>query len=325
MRICLINPPRIHPKSWGKPTVYQPWDIAYVAALLEARHKVNIIDAPTEGSNHLECIDETKVRVGLKNKEIEYRIKQWSPDIVGINIPFSGWSKAAYEVASLTKNVDKNIVTVLSGLHPSTRPLVCLDQQNVDFVVIGEPEYTMFELVNALEQEIKQDFKEIKGIGFTKNQGKIITAPRPVIQDLDSLPFPARHLLPMDMYFEAAKEEPLRGVINKPWASMITSRGCPYSCVFCFHHNVMGRKWRGRSPENVVCEIEDLVETYKIRQIDFNDINMTQDKKRTEDICDLIVERGLDIEWFTPDGLRADTLDENLLVKMSKSGCKKIH
>jgi anaerobic magnesium-protoporphyrin IX monomethyl ester cyclase len=324
MRVCLINPPRIHPKSWGKPTVYQPWEIAYVAALLERQHEVSIIDAPTEGRKNLEQIDETKYRVGLKNKEIEDRIRRWSPDVVGINIPFSGWSKAAFEVASLAKSVDKDIITVLNGLHPSARPVVCLTQPNVDFVVIGEPEHIMFELAGALEQGSTRGLKKIKGIAFTKNGEKIITAPRPVIQDLDSLPFPARHLLPMDMYFAAAKEEPLRGVIRKPWAAMITSRGCPHNCVFCSAHIVMGRQWRGRSPENVVCEIEQLVNTYSIQQIDFNDNNMTLDKKRMENICDLIVERGLDIEWYTPDGLRADTLDENLLTKMSASGCKKI-
>jgi radical SAM superfamily enzyme YgiQ (UPF0313 family) len=182
----------------------------------------------------------------------------------------------------------------------------------------------MFELVAALEQGITGDLEKIRGIGFIENGKTVITPPRPEIQDLDSLPFPARHLLPMDTYFVAVKEEPLRGVICKPWAAMITSRGCPYTCVFCSVHTVMGRQWRGRSPENVVEEIEQLVNTYHIKQIDFNDNNMSLDKKRMETICDLIVERGLDIEWYTPDGLRADTLDENLLTKMRASGCKKI-
>ena len=94
---------------------------------------------------------------------------------------------------------------------------------------------------------------------------------------------------------------------------MLTSRGCPYHCVFCSVHTVMGRKWRGRSPENVVDEIEQLVHTYRIKQIDFGDDNMTLDKRRMETICNLIVKRGLDIEWYTPNGVRADTLDENLL------------
>ena len=86
----------------------------------------------------------------------------------------------------------------------------------------------------------------------------------------------------------------------------------------------MGKKWRARDPENVVDEIEQLIHTYDIKQIDFIDENMTLDQKRMETICDLIVERGLDIDWYTPNGVRADALDENLLIKMKASGCKKI-
>jgi anaerobic magnesium-protoporphyrin IX monomethyl ester cyclase len=324
MRVCLINPPRIQPKLWGKPSILQPLDIAYVAAVLEKQHAVQIIDAPNEGWQHLEEIDGTKYRQGLTNKEISGRIKQWSPDVVGITIPFSGWWNPASEVASIVKGIDKGIITVLSGLHPSARPADCLMQSNIDFVVIGEAEITMLELVGALEQRIDEGLKKIKGIGYVKNGETVITSPRPVIQDLDSLPFPARHLLPMEVYFAAVKEIPLRGEIRRPWTTMVTSRGCPYSCVFCSIHTVMGRKWRGRSPENVVDEIEQLVRVYRVKQIDFGDENMTLDKKRMANICELIVKRGLDIEWFTPNGVRADTLDENLLAKMKASGCRKI-
>lgn len=324
MRICLINPPRLHPKSWGKPNVFQPLELAYVAALLEKEHKVTIIDAPTEGRLNLEEVDETKYRVGLSRQEIEDRLRRWSPDVVEIHIPFSGWWKTAYEVVSAVKSIDKDITTVLSGLHPSARPAESLMHLNTDFVVIGEAEYTMRELAGALENETKARLKEIRGIGYIENGKPVITPSRPAIQDLDALPFPARHLLPMEEYFAAVKEVPLRGEIRKPWTAMMTSRGCPHTCVFCSIHVVMGRKWRGRSPENVVDEIEHIVNTYRIKQIDFVDDNMTLDKKRMENICDLIVERGVNIEWYTPNGIRADSLDENLLRKMKASGCKKI-
>jgi anaerobic magnesium-protoporphyrin IX monomethyl ester cyclase len=324
MRICLINPPRIQPKLWGKPSAFQPLDIAYVAALLERQNEVCIIDAPTEGWRNLEEIDGKRYRLGLTNKEISARIKQWSPDLVVITVPFSGWSKTAFDVASAAKSINKDISTVLIGLHPSARPVECLMHPNVDFVVIGEPEQTVFELARVLEQGKVENLKKVRGIAFIKNGKTIVTPPRPAIQDLDSLPFPARHLLPMEAYFAAVKENPVRGEIRKQWAAMITSRGCPYNCVFCTIHTVMGKKWRARSPENVVDEIEQLVYTYHIKQIDFSDENMTLDKKRMEAICDLIVKKGLDIEWYAPNGVRADTLDENLLTKMKASGCKKI-
>ena len=211
---------------------------------------------------------------------------------------------------------------MLDGLHPTARSIECLSDPNVDFVVRGEGEQTISELVGALEQGKHKRLEKIKGIGFIKNGKTIITPPRPEIQDLDSLPFPARHLLPMETYFEAVKENPIRGVIRKRWAIMTTSRGCPHECIFCSNHIVMGRKWRARSPEKVVEEIEQLVDTYKIEQIDFYDDNMTLKKKRVIEICDLIKERGLDIEWYVPTGVRADTLDEELLTKMKASGCR---
>ncbi|MCW4016563.1 MAG: B12-binding domain-containing radical SAM protein [Candidatus Bathyarchaeota archaeon] len=320
----MINPPRIQPKVWGEPNVFQPVEIAYVAAVLEKQHKVSIIDTPTEGRKNLESIDDATYRVGLSTKDITDRIKRWSPDVVGINMPYSGWSRTTFELASAIKSVDKDIITVLDGTHPSARPADCLAHQGVDFVVIGEREQTTLELVGELEQGFTQDFKKIKGIAYLKDEKTVITAPRPKITDLDSLPFPARHLLPMSTYFDAVRENPLRGVIHKPWAAMMTSRGCPHECVFCSVHLTMGRQWRGRSPENVIEELEQLVDTYHIKQIDFTESNIALDKKRMENICDLIVEHGIDIEWYTPDGLRADTVDENLLRKMKRSGCKKI-
>jgi magnesium-protoporphyrin IX monomethyl ester (oxidative) cyclase len=291
--------------------------------VLEKAHEVCIIDAPTEGWRNLQDADRATYRVGLSNTEIADKIKRWSPDVVVIEIPFSGWSKTAFEVASIVKGVNKDIITVLEGQHPSARPEDCLANPNTDFVVIGEPENAIFELVDALGKETR-DLKKIRGIGFVKNGVPVITAPRPLLEDLDSLPFPARHLLPIEEYYAAVKENPLRGEINKPWTIMITSRGCPYDCVFCTHHIVWGRKWRGRSPENVVDELEQVIKTYHVKQIDFLDDNMTLDRKRMENICDLIVKRGLRVEWFTPNGVRADTLDEKLLRKMKRSGCKKI-
>ena len=126
---------------------------------MEKKHGVSIIDAPTEGWKNLTELDETKYRVGLSDQTIAERVKQWNPDVVVIEIPFSGWSKTAFEVVHAVKAVNKKIVIVLMGQHPSARPEACLSDSEVDFVVIGEPENTVFELVEALEAG-KQDFSE---------------------------------------------------------------------------------------------------------------------------------------------------------------------
>ncbi|MDR0492922.1 MAG: B12-binding domain-containing radical SAM protein [Nitrososphaerota archaeon] len=323
MRVCLINPPRIQPKAWGRPNVFPPIVMASIASVLEKNHQVTIIDTPTEGWNNLIELDATKYRVGLSAETIADRIKCWRPDVVIVEIPFSGWSKTAYEVVTITKNVDKNISVVLFGLHPSSRPKDCLQNSEADFVVIGEPELTLSELILALEQK-KTDLSSIDGLGYKKTDTIILNRSRDVIEDLDTLPMPARHLLPMQVYADAVKENPLRGEITKPNTIVITSRGCPFNCVFCTHSILWGKKWRPRSPKNVVDELEHVIKTYGIKQIDFADDNMTWDPKRIAEICELIVERGLHFEWFTPNGVRADTLNEELLGKMKQAGCKKI-
>jgi anaerobic magnesium-protoporphyrin IX monomethyl ester cyclase len=323
MRVCLVNPPRIQPKAWGKPNVFPPIVMAITASVLESKkHIVSIIDAPTEGWENLLSLDETKYRVGLSAEVIESRIKEWKPDVVIVEIPFSGWSKTAYEVVSIAKTVNKDIWVILFGLHPSSRPEDCLLNPDVDFVVIGEPEYTIAELVEAMEKQ--KSFRGIKGLGFRDNGKIVLTDKRRFIQDLDELPLPARHLLPMDVYAKAVKVNPLRGEITKPNTIVITSRGCPFNCVFCTHCILWGKQWRARSAVNVVDELEQITKKYGIKQVDFADDNLTWDRTRMENICDLIVKRGLRFEWFTPNGVRADTLDEALLRKMKRAGCKKI-
>ena len=325
MRVCLINPPRIQPKLWGKPAAFQPLDIAYVAAFLEKDHAVSIIDCPTEGWRNLQEIDGAKYRLGLTKQEIADRVRQWKPDLVIITVPFSGWWRTAFEAAQAVKSVDSAIKTALIGLHPSAKPLESLAHPDIDFVVMGEPELTVQELVGVLEKgATNADLRKVKGLGFTVDGEVIINPRREVIQDLDSLPFPARHLLPMKELFEAVKKTPIRGEIRKPCARVLTSRGCPNNCIFCSNHIVMGKQWRGRSPENVVDELEQVVKTYGVKQVDFEDDNLTFNKKRMEAICDLIVQRGLDIEWYTPNGVRADRLDAEMLGKMRRCGCQRI-
>jgi magnesium-protoporphyrin IX monomethyl ester (oxidative) cyclase len=323
MRVCLINPPRIQPKVWGKPSVFPPIIIATVAAVLEAKHKVSIIDAPTEGADELLSLDESKYRVGLSAEELTKRIEDWKPDVVVIEIPFSGWSKTAFEVASIAKSVNREIRVVLFGLHPSARPNECLENVDVDFVVVGEPEITISELVDSLEAKT-QDFSGIDGLGYRFKGKSIQTKKRALIKDLDTLPFPAHHLLPYQKMFKVLKRDHLRGEVSKPWTLIISSRGCPNSCVFCTAHLMWGHVWRARSPKNVVDEIEYITKNFGIKQMDFLDENLTLDRKRMMEICDLMIQRGIKVEWFTPSGVRADRLDEELLRKMKRAGCKKI-
>lgn len=326
MKICLINPPLKTEQGVGKVPTFQPLGLAYVAAMIEKEHDVCIIDANVEGCNR-DGTSGAILTTGLDSEELKDRIRDFEPDLVGITVPFSVNAASSLETASLVKAVRREIVTVFGGPHPTIRPVETLSHPDVDIVVIGEGEHTISELVEAIETRALDRLHDVKGICFSDGSRPVVTEPRPMITDLDSLPFPARHLLPMKKYFEAYEEgESARSLytFHSRWASMITSRGCPFKCNFCSIYLSMGNSFRERSPENVLLEIDQLVNRFGVRHINFEDDNLTFDRKRVYDICSDMVKRDYNLTWSTPNGIRADIIDAELVQMMARSGCKRV-
>jgi anaerobic magnesium-protoporphyrin IX monomethyl ester cyclase len=325
-KVLLINPPHIQKLGLYPKLVFQPIGLGYIASVLEKEgYRVSILDALGLSWKNVWKLNEKKQLTGLNYDQIKKQIKSISPDIVGIGAPFTLQAKSSYLVADLVKSIDKKIITVMGGPHVTSFPHECLEKASIDFVVIGEGELSFLELTNRLLEGQKK-FQNILGIGF-KNDNKIfINAPRAPIKDLDKIPFPARHLLPMEEYFKAAKamRTGRKEIYWKRGVALFSSRGCPFKCTFCISHLLWTRIWRARTPENVVSEIEELVRKYKVNHIHFEDDNLTMSKERIDRICDLIFERNLKITWDTPNGIRADTINEETLIKMKKSGCKEI-
>lgn len=317
MRVLLIYPPTTIYGA-GKIEPHAPLGLAYTAAVLEKEgYQVKILDALAEGAENVRRRGKM-TRVGLSDNEIKRRIKEYGPDIVGVSVMFTAFAQDAHNVAKLIKKVNPKLSIVFGGAHPSIDPKAILKDKNVDIVVKGEGEITFLNLVRTLEKN--KDYSAITGITFRKGR-KIIANPlRPFIKDLDTLPFPARHLLPMKVYSEPEEEF----VMREPVASMITSRGCPMNCVYCSIHSIWGHTWRGRNPQKVADEIEHLIRDYGIREIHFQDDSMSVNKKRMNEICDEIIGRKIDIKWATPNGIAHWTLDKPLLTKMKKAGCYRI-
>lgn len=324
MKVLLINPPNSVLAKWNLPLhIFQPLGIAYIAAILEkAGYEVKILDALALGWRNERVIEGIKY-VGLTQEQIAKEIKEYSPDVVGIAFLFTPQAREAHETAKTTKRVEPNIFVMAGGAHATTLPENVLSNPNIDCVVMGEGEYTVLELIQNLKNN--KSWHEIQGIAYREKNDRIVKTPaRPAIENLDDLPFPAYHLLPMEIYFKAAKKvKSARSIstFGKKWATIITSRGCPFSCIFCTVHLVMKRGWRARSPENVVAEIENLIKNYGIEHLDIEDDNFTLKEERVKKILDSIIEKKIDIEWSTPNGIRADAVDEELIEKMKKSGC----
>lgn len=208
---------------------------------------------------------------------------------------------------------NRNKIVVIGGAHATALPEFTLKQTQADFVVVGEGEKTLFELVQAIEKHKSTD--GIRGV-LSSNNGKI--RKREFLEDLNQLPFPDWSEINPQIY----KKAPHGGLVRFfPVAPIITTRGCPYECTFCASPKLWDRNIRYRNPENVVEEIEFLKKDFGIREIHFEDDNFTLNRKHITEICELLIKKEIKISWACPNGVRVDQLDKDLLLLMKRSGC----
>lgn len=272
--------------------------LGYIASTLRSNgHDVRVIDLNNKQESVKERIDNAL---------------DWEPDVIGFSIKTTNLDESC-KIAKFCLKKSNDAFFIAGGPH------ITMEQTNFmreykdifDCAVIGECEITIIELLNVLEKNRKV-IDKVKGIIFyNENEELIRTEPRPLIKDLDTLPFPNYHV------FDSVENDMLTYPI-------ITSRGCPYECVFCLSKCLWGRVWRPRSPENVIEEIKDAKNKYKIKYLDIWDDNFTLNRKRAENICDLMISENLDLQWTLPNGVRADKIDLSLLKKMKKAGCTRI-
>lgn len=317
MKILLIYPP-VSIYGTGKVSPHMPLGLAYIASYLERmKHEVKIIDALAAGKDIVRKKGKL-TQIGLTDKMVENEIKRFNPDVVGISVMFTAFKEDAYRMARIAKKVNKNIVTVMGGAHVSINLKEPLKNKEVDVAVRGEGELTFKSLLDAIKNN--KPLGSVTSIGFKEKRKIVETQATPLVKDLDEIPFPARHLLPMELYDDKSSKFSK----GHPAFTMITSRGCPNHCVYCSIHSVWEHKWRGRSAKNVVDEIEELVNKYSAKEIAFLDDSMSVDKQRMNDICDEIIKRKVKFFWTTPNGIAHWTLDKKLLKKMKKAGCYRI-
>ncbi len=299
-----------------------PLGLGYLAAVLEREGiEVRIVDTLMKGWDAIERIDERVIRIGLPFERIKAIIGEYGPDVVGVNNLFTKQRENAHMIYRAAKDVDSAIVTVAGGAHPTVMPELPLQDANLDYVVLGEGEESFLRLIRCLEG--RGSLSDIDGIGWRSNGHITITPKKRYIEDLDSLPFPSHHLLDMEAYFGLKASHGERR--HERFAPVVSSRGCVARCTFCTADKVWGRRFRYRSPENVVAELRLLKERYGVREVMFEDDNLTLNPGRAERIFDLMIRERLGLEWDTPNGIAVWTLNERLIDKMKESGCYKLN
>jgi anaerobic magnesium-protoporphyrin IX monomethyl ester cyclase len=319
MRVLLLNPPYLAPKEAGLGISF-PLGLAYLAtAAVEGGFDISALDAAAERPAREN--GDGLIRFGLDQDELEKRVAAIKPDLVGIGCFFSSRFPAVLETAKTVKNIDKNIITVTGGIHPSLMPEEVCSYPDIDFVVIGEGERTFVELLERLSDG--GGFEEVDGLAYKTNGDVILNRRKSYIEDLDSLGFPAWDLFDMEKYLTMGEGRWDLGTGR--YAPVVTSRSCPFRCTFCSIHHVMGPKYRAHSPEYVIDMIDTLVKKYDVDEISFEDDNLTYNRERFTSICKGIVERGIHVKWNTPNGVHIGSLDRDSIEWAKRSGCDSLN
>jgi len=255
---------------------YTPTGLASIATIAESLgHKVKIVDLNIEP------------------------LPRDDYDLIGIT-GLSLWKK---QIIETSKKLDRTPV-IVGGPWASLYPYDALSNSSIDYVCVGEGEETFRDFLLYYP-----NIENVESIGYKAKEEVKLNHPRPFINNLDNLPFPAWHLIKLRRYRRV---------------SVVTSRGCPFHCIFCSDHTLLGRRWRARSVLSVVSEIEMLVTKYRVKHITFGDENMTLIPERVEEVCENIIKKGIKAEFDAIQGVRADKLSPKLLGLMKKAGFTEI-
>lgn len=299
-KVLLIEPPYLD--LYGKTELmtkpYFPLGLGYVAASLQkAGHEVRLL-LSSAGRSFYHVVMNT--------------IDDWQPEIVGFSAMTTNFPRAVHLAGRIKQ---KHRVPIMIGGHhvSALKERILLDHPELDFVVYGEGEDTVVELVEHLEGD---GFDHIKGL-IWRDDGKVVTnPPRPLRTDLDNIPFPARNLVDMSKFSTHSH------IAGGKSATILTSRGCPFGCIFCSAHVVDGRKYRPHGVDYVLAEIEELIDRGNVQYIFVQDDTFTLQKDRVLQVCEAIKRR----RYRTRFGCfsRTDVMDEQLATALRRAGFENI-
>lgn len=317
-KLVLINPPQLYLLSQFASFIVPPIGLAYVASYARAKgHEVEVIDAFAEGIKTFTVKGDILLK-GLTKDEITARIPD-DADIVGIYNLFSHAFPMVRELAGNIKRRYPDKPIVIGGVNPTAIPEFIMGSDCFDYVVLGEGELTAASLLECLDAGKEVD--DIDGLVFRKNGRVVKNEKTELIDDLDTLPFPAYDLLPIETYIQAKSPQ---GAWRGRFLPIIPTRGCMHRCKFCTAPKMWKPVWRTRTPKNVVDEMEYFNKKMNVTDFHFEDLTSVSSKEWVLGLCDEIDNRGLKITWQLPNGTRSEVVDGDIIRRMKRSGCTNI-
>lgn len=275
--------------------IFPSLSLLYVAGILEqAGCEVLFIDAHAED---------------LTLEETVARLQAFGPEFIGYTLTTYLFFQSMDWIKAIRELVD--VPVIVGGVHLSIYPRETLTYDAIDYAVTNEAEVALPELLEALVR--KRDLSQVRGIAFKQSDGQVVVTPKAKDCNVDASPFPARQLLDNSLYYSFISQ-------YKNFTCFITSRGCPYKCIFCEQGS---KPFRARSPKNVVDELEICYKEFGIRELDFFDSSFTIRKDRVIAICEEIQRRNLDIVWAAR--TRVDCITDDVLSAMRRGGCNRIY
>ncbi len=273
-----------------------PLGLAYLSAFLKGRNfQVELLDM--QG-------------LLMDSNELIRQIRAFAPDLIGVTA-MTPTLPEALKVAEIGKQVAPGVKVILGGVHPTLDPAGVLESPHVDFVIRGEGEYAFAELADAIQSG--RSPRDIAGVSHKLDGVAVIKDKAPLIGDLNTLPMADYEAFPIERYIEHnSLLRSVRGI------SMIISRGCPFQCTFCAVHETMGRKWRIKSPQQVVDEVVLLKQNHQVEGIWFKDSIFNLDREWVKEFCRLMIEKDVRIEWQAL--TRIDLINEEELLLMKQAG-----
>lgn len=302
--ICLVRPPAVETFRFSSLSITPPLGLAYVAGALDAAgHDVRLVDAVTEAPRqHTRYF--RGYLVGLRAEQIVDRLPD-DPKLVGITVVFTHEWPSIVRLIEAIKDRFPGVPVVLGGEHVTSMPEFCLLTSKADYLVLGEGEETLVELVDALDRGTPP--AELLGVAYREGGEAVVNARRARTLDVDDIARPAWHLVDLDTYHD---NRWMGGMYSSTKSvPILATRGCPYQCTYCSAPNMWTPRWIPRDPKKVVDEIEHYMTTMGARNFPFQDLTAIIKREWILEFCRELLARGLEITWQMPTGTRSEAID----------------